>query len=85
MEKNTIFDQKFVPENSCKFFTLRGDVLKMVINYKFNTTYSPEAKLNIDFMDEMRFNIHARCNIPRDRTLIKNYFNKRRYISMHLG
>ena len=55
VENNTIYDEKLVFKNNRKIFSLRGDVLKMITNYKFNKTDSPDAKLIIDFVDEVRF------------------------------
>ena len=56
----------------------------MFADYKFNTIFSPVAKLNIDKMDEKHFNIHARGKSLRDKTLINNYFNKRSILASGL-
>ena len=49
----------------------------MNIDYKFNKTDSPDAKLIIDFVDYIRMNIHARGKSLRGRNPIKNYVNTR--------
>jgi len=67
-EKVTIYNDELVFSESGKIFTLRGDVLKMLTDYKFDTTDSPDAKVNIDIMDEMHFDIHARGKSLRDET-----------------
>ena len=59
-EKVTIYDDKIVLQNSGKIFALRGAVLKMNTYYKFKTTDSPDAKLIINFTDEMHSVIHSR-------------------------
>ena len=76
-EKTTLYGVKIVFECRGKVFTLRGDVLKMTTDYKLKTKDSPDPKLIIKFMDEKRFDIHARGKSLRDRNLGKNYFNKR--------
>ena len=58
-EKATLNDDKLVFINRDKNFTLRGGVLNLVTDYKFNTD-SPDTKLIIDSLDEMHFDIHAR-------------------------
>ena len=77
--KFTIYGDKLVFENSGKIFTLRGDVMKMITNYIFNTTHSPDAKPIIDFMDDIRFDIYARGKSSRDRNLLMDYFIKKLY------
>ena len=52
VEKVTKYDDEIVFKNSGKIFTLRGDVLKMLTDYKFNTSNWPNAKLIIDYRDE---------------------------------
>ena len=42
-KKITIKGDKLVFKESGRIFTLRGDVLKMITDYKFNTTDSPDA------------------------------------------
>ena len=84
-EKITIYDDKLVCKNTGKVFTLKGDVLKLFTDYKFNTTESPDAKPIIDFMDEMRFDTRARSKSVEDRNLNKNYFNKRALLASGLG
>ena len=76
-EKITTYDDKLVFEKSGKIFTLIGGVLKEITEYIFDTTKSLVTKLNIDSMDEIRLETHARGKSLRDRNLIKNYFNKR--------
>ena len=75
-EKVTLYDDNLVCKTNGKTFTLRGDVLKMITGYKFNTTNSPDAKLNIDIMDEIQIIIHSCVKNLRDKNLIKNYFKK---------
>ena len=83
-EKVTIYDNKIVFKKSGKTFTLRGDVLKMITDYKYNTTDPPDAKIIINIMVKTHSNIHAKGKIPRDRNLIKNYFNKRALLASGL-
>ena len=49
-------------------------VLKKITDYKFNTTDSPNAKIVIDLMDDIRFDIHSRDESLSDRNLTRNYF-----------
>ena len=72
-EKDTKYNHKLVFKKSGKVFTLRGDFLKLITEYKFNTTDSRDTKLIIDFMHEISFDIHARGKSLRDRHLIKNF------------
>ena len=84
LEKFTIRDHKIVFENSVEIFTVRGEILKTITDCKLNTTDSPDAKLIIDFMDEMHFHIHSLGKSLRDRNLIKSYFNKRNILASEL-
>ena len=59
-EKVTIYDDKIVLQNSGKIFASRGAVLKMNTYYNFKTTDSPDAKVIINFTEEMHFIIHSR-------------------------
>jgi len=52
-----------------KFSPLRGEYLKMITDYKFNSADSPHGKTIIDFSDETRFDTHARGKSVRDRNL----------------
>ena len=83
-EKVTIYDEKLVFKNSGKTFTLRCDVLKKITDYKFNTTDSPDAKLIMDFMDAMHFDIRSSGRSLRDRNLIKKLFLIKE-LHLHLG
>ena len=56
-EKITINDDKLLFKKGVKKFSLRGDVLKKITDYKFNTTDSPDAKLIIDIMGETQFDL----------------------------
>ena len=57
-------------------FTLKGDILSKIFDYDFNKTDSPHAK-QINFLDEMQFDIHELGGkSTRDRTPIKNDYNK---------
>ena len=76
-EKVTTCDDKLVFKNSGKNFTLKGEDLKMISDYKFITTDSWDAKLIIDSLDEIRFDIHALGESLREKNFRKNYFNKR--------
>ena len=67
-----------------KGFTLRSHVLKIIIEQKFNKTHSPEAKLIVDIMDEMQFDIHSRGKKLIDGNLMKNYFSKRAILASGL-
>ena len=75
-EKVTKYDDKIFFKNSGKIFALRGDVLKLNTDDKFNTTNSPDGKPIIEFMDEIRFDVHARGKNLRDKNLIKSNFQK---------
>ena len=75
-EKVAIYDDKLVFKKNGKIFTLRGYVLKMITEYKFNTTESPDAKLIIDITDEMHFVTNSRGKSFRGRILTNNYFEK---------
>ena len=76
-EKVTIYETELVFKNSAKIFTLRGDVLKKITDYIFNTKDSTEAKLFMDLVGEMHSSIHSGGKGLRDRNLIKIYFIKR--------
>ena len=75
--KITIYENEFFFEKSAEVLTLIGVVLEMITDYIFFATDSPVAKLFIDFMDEIRFEIHARGKCFRDKNLIKNISEKR--------
>ena len=49
----------------------------MITDHKIITTDSPDPKLYTDFMDEIRFDIHARGGSFRDRNVKENHLNKR--------
>ena len=83
-EKVTIYDDKLVFKTSGKIFTLRGDVLKMITDYKFITTDSRDAKLIIDFMEEMHFDIHPRGKSLVDKNLTYSCFIKRSILASGL-
>ena len=68
-EKVKINVDKLFFEKSVKILTWRGDVLKMITDYKFNSADSPHGKTIIDFSDETRFDTHARGKSVRDRNL----------------
>ena len=77
-ESYNLSREELVFENSGKIFTSRGDVLKKGTVFRLNKTDSPDAKLIADFMNEIRFDIHARGkSFLRDRNPIKMYFHKR--------
>ena len=83
-EKVTTCEDKLVFKITGKIFTLSGDVLKMITDYKFNRRDSPDAKLIIDNMDEIRFEIHSRGKSLSDRSLLRNYFNTRALLASGL-
>ena len=56
----------------------------MITGYNFITTDSPDAKLIIDFMVEILFDIHAGGKYLRDKNFMKNYFNKRAILASGL-
>ena len=56
----------------------------MITDYKFNTTGSPDAKLNIDNMDVFQTDKTARGKSFRDKNLIKVYFDKRAILASAL-
>ena len=62
VEKLTIQVDSFIFEERCKVLTLKGDLLRMIIEYEFNEPSSPNAKIPIDFLDEMNFDQHASGN-----------------------
>ena len=68
--KVTKYDDKLVFKKSVEIFTLRGDVLKKITDYKFITTDSPDAKQIIDTLDEMHSDIISRGKRLRDRNLL---------------
>ena len=76
-EKVTIYDDKLLFRDTGVFFRLTRDVLSMITDYDFNKTDSPDAKQNINFLDELHFDKQANDKINRDRTLINNYSHKR--------
>ena len=76
-EKVTKYNDKLVFKIIGEIVTLKRDVLKKVSNFKNNTKDSPDAKLNIDFMDEIRFDIHSRGKTLRNINVIKDYCNER--------
>ena len=60
MEKKLEYTHdKLCFKNSGKTTTLRGDVVKMITDYKFVTSDLPNAKLIIGNVDEMHFEIHS--------------------------
>ena len=83
-QKVTIYDDKLVCVNSGKFFTLRGDLLKLITDLKSNTTGSPDANPIVEFLVEIHFEIYARGKSLRDRNLAKNFFNKRAVLASGL-
>ena len=74
-EKVTIYDDKSVFKNRGKVFNFRGDVLKLLTDYRFITTDSQDAKLIVGIMDEMHFDIHAQGKSLGDKTLNNYFFN----------
>ena len=82
-ERNTIYDEKLVFENSGKVLTLKGHVLEMIIEYKLTTTDSPDAKHINNYMDYMRFDTHARGKTVRGRNIMKTILIEELYL--HLG
>ena len=73
-DRVTIYDDKLVFKICGKVISLKGDVLKKITDYQFNTTDSPDAKLIIDIMEEMHFDIHSRSKKLGDRNVIKKLF-----------
>ena len=49
----------------------------MISDLILNTTDSPEAKLIVNFMDDLRFDTRARSKGQGVRNLSKNQFNER--------
>ena len=62
IENVTIQGDSFFFEERCKVLTLKGDLLRMITEYEFNEPSSPNAKIPIDFLDEMNFDQHASGN-----------------------
>ena len=83
-ETITLYGDKLVVKNSGMLFNLREGVLKITTTYQFKTTDSPDAKLNIDFRDEIHFDIHTRVESLRASNLIKKLFNKQALLAFGL-
>ena len=64
VEKVTIQVDSFIFEERGKVFTLTLEVvlLEMISHYTFNEPNSQNAKIPIDFLDEMNFDQHASGN-----------------------
>ena len=76
VEKRTKYNDNLVFKISGKIFTLGGDVLKKITEYRINTTDSTDEKRIIDIMDEMHFDIQFRDKSLRDTNLIKKILIK---------
>ena len=68
-EKVTLYDDKILFENIGKVFTWTGDAEKMITDYNFITTDSSDAKLIVDFRDEILLDKHSRGTSLTDRNL----------------
>ena len=60
-----------------KGFTLKGDLLKTITDYKLSTTDSPDAKTTIDNSERLRFDTLAQGKSASDRNVIKTVPKKR--------
>ena len=78
-EKLTINHYKLLLRETGVVFVLKGDIFSMITEYDFNKTDSPDAKQNINFLDEMHFDIHAECKSSRDENHIKSIIIKELY------
>ena len=83
-ENVTKYKSQLAFKISGKLFTLRSDVFKTFTDCQFKTTDSPDAKLKIDFADEIRFDTLARGKSLRGRNLRKNYFNNAALLAFEL-
>ena len=54
-------------------------------DFKFNTTDSSDAKLVIDSVDELLFDIHARGKTVGDRRCTKDRFLEKALLASELG
>ena len=62
VENVTIQGGSFIFEESGKVFTLKCGLLILITEYNFNEPFSSNAKIPIDFSDEMNFDQHASGN-----------------------
>ena len=62
VEKVAIQVDSFIFQERCKVFTSKGDLLRMISHYTFNEPNSQNAKIPIDFLDEINFDQHASGN-----------------------
>ena len=76
-EKVSLYDGKLLFRDIGVVFMLKGDFLSMITDYDFNKTDSPDVKQNFKFLDERHFDIHATGKSSKDKSLLKNYFNRR--------
>ena len=70
----TLYNSSVTFRDTGKEFELKGDLLKMITNSKYNVNLASSAdkKLLYDFAKEMHFDLKAQGNkSTRDRTLIK--------------
>ena len=81
-EKLTLYNEKLVFKNSVKIFTLRVDVLKMIDDFKFNTTDSPDAKKTIDVKDKIRFDMYSGNKNLRITYLLKKFSIKEFWLNV---
>ena len=58
--KLTTNDDQILFRKGDKLFILKGDVLKVNTDNKFNATDSPDARLIMDFVDQMCFDTCSR-------------------------
>ena len=58
-EKLTLNGNKLVFKNILNIFTLRGDVLKIITDYKLNTIGLTDAKMILDCLDKFRVYTHT--------------------------
>ena len=80
-EKVSLYDDKLLFTDTGAVFTLTGDILSIIIDYVFDKTDSTDAKQSFTFfLDEMHFDIHAKCKSSRDKNLIKKL--KKNYTSV---
>ena len=84
-QKVTIYDDKLLFRDTGVVFTLKGDLLSMIIAYDFIKTNSPEPKQIINFLDKTHFDTHSQAaKSSGDNNLINNYRKKRALLASSL-
>ena len=63
-------------------FSLDGDVLKMITDYKINTTAPTDAKLILSLLGGMRSDTHTREKSVRERNSLKTFLFRDLYLNL---